>query len=199
MAQRISDLRNKASKLPSDSKIEISETRMDRYDILIPATGFKGKHTFMIIFAIFWNTFLVFWTLGAAKGSIIFALFSIPFWIVGFLLIRGVYVSVKQSQTIKIEHKNLILSKTTPIWSTTSTVSYNDLNSIEMAVSNQNSGNPFKFYQKLGNGVHQMNMMSPIPTISFGTQEITFAENLSNAEQKYLVDFLNEKIVPFIR
>lgn len=37
----------------------------------------------LTVFALFWEGFVIFWTLGAAQSSVVFALFSIPFHIVG--------------------------------------------------------------------------------------------------------------------
>jgi len=75
--------KKKKSSLPYGTKIKkISETPQ-QLQLRIPG-AFDATAVFMMGFSIFWLAFVTFWTVGAATGSIFFALFSIPFWIVGF-------------------------------------------------------------------------------------------------------------------
>ena len=68
------------------TKIGIEEDPANEFHIWIPG-GFNPAVIGLIVFAVFWNGFLVFWTWGASRASIVFALFSIPFWLVGFAMI----------------------------------------------------------------------------------------------------------------
>jgi eukaryotic-like serine/threonine-protein kinase len=69
-------------------KLTISSTiDGDRLEVFIPPAGWSIELIPVMGFALFWNSFLVVWTAGAAKASVFFALFSIPFWIVGFGMI----------------------------------------------------------------------------------------------------------------
>ncbi len=46
-----------------------------------PNQGFTTDTAFTGVFAVAWNAFVAFWTVGAlASGGILFALFSAPFW-----------------------------------------------------------------------------------------------------------------------
>ncbi|MFN5815923.1 MAG: serine/threonine protein kinase, partial [Pseudanabaena sp.] len=66
---------------PLGSRIDLKKT--DSFlEINIPPTGWRGEGISLLIFAIFWNVFLIFWTSLAARAGF-FALFSIPFWLVG--------------------------------------------------------------------------------------------------------------------
>lgn len=66
---------------PLGSRIDLKKT--DSFlEIDIPPTGWHGEGVSLLTFAIFWNGFLVVWTLGASRAGF-FALFSIPFWIIG--------------------------------------------------------------------------------------------------------------------
>lgn len=57
-----------------------------RLEVTIPPAGlFHPMSMGLMIFAIFWNGFIFFWTMSAIamRAPIFFPLFSIPFWIVG--------------------------------------------------------------------------------------------------------------------
>lgn len=73
---------------PFGSRVKLTTTS-DRLEIFIPPSGWSFELIPFLGFALFWNGFLVVWTLGAAKASIFFALFSIPFWIVGIGMLVG--------------------------------------------------------------------------------------------------------------
>lgn len=67
---------------PLGSRIELKKTS-NSLEIYIPPSGWRAEGVGLLSFAIFWNCFLLLWTSMAARGSVFFALFSIPFWIVG--------------------------------------------------------------------------------------------------------------------
>ncbi len=66
---------------PLGSRIELKQTDSS-LNIKIPPAGWRGEGASLLMFALFWNSFLVFWTAMALRAGI-FALFSIPFWLVG--------------------------------------------------------------------------------------------------------------------
>ncbi len=66
---------------PLGSRIEFKKTD-HLLEIYIPPAGCRGEGLSLLIFAIFWNGFLVFWTSMAIRATF-FALFSIPFWVIG--------------------------------------------------------------------------------------------------------------------
>jgi len=68
--------------LPYGTKIKRLQKAPDHIQICIPGRINVGS-LFMFGFSVFWLAFIAFWTGGAAMGGGFFALFSIPFWIVG--------------------------------------------------------------------------------------------------------------------
>lgn len=66
---------------PLGSRIDLKKTET-MFHLEIPSAGFSSEGMSLLIFAIMWNGFLIFWTAMALRAGI-FALFSIPFWIVG--------------------------------------------------------------------------------------------------------------------
>ena len=66
---------------PLGSRIELKKTDSG-LKVEIPPTGLRGDGASILSFAIFWNGFLIVWTSMALRSGL-FALFSIPFWIIG--------------------------------------------------------------------------------------------------------------------
>lgn len=76
--------------LPSDSTVTIDSTP-EMFSLVVPRVGLRSPALwFSGGFTVFWLGFVAFWTVSAlAMGApIFFAMFSLPFWIVGFVMIR---------------------------------------------------------------------------------------------------------------
>ena len=74
---------------PDGSKIQLTKN-WDSLEIIVPPAGFNPSIVFTGLFAIVWNSFIFFWTIGALSApfpvNIPFALFSLPFWGAGFVM-----------------------------------------------------------------------------------------------------------------
>jgi serine/threonine protein kinase len=75
---------------PYGSKIQLTKNG-DYLEIIVPPDGFDPSIVFTGLFAIVWNSFILFWTIGALSApfpvNIPFALFSLPFWGAGFVMV----------------------------------------------------------------------------------------------------------------
>ncbi|MEH2048427.1 serine/threonine protein kinase [Nostoc sp.] len=75
---------------PDGSKIQLTKNG-DSLEIIVPPSGFEPSIVFTGLFAIVWNSFILFWTLGALSApfpvNIPFALFSLPFWGAGLMMV----------------------------------------------------------------------------------------------------------------
>ncbi|MBD2409242.1 serine/threonine protein kinase [Nostoc calcicola FACHB-389] len=75
---------------PHGSKIQLTKNQ-DSLEIIIPPAGFDLSIAFTGLFAIAWNSFILFWTIGVLStpfpANIPFALFSLPFWGAGFFMV----------------------------------------------------------------------------------------------------------------
>lgn len=80
-------------KQPKSSKIKLNKNNQ-QISIYIPPIGWDISLIFTGCFAIAWNSFIFFWTLGTSLApfpmNIPFLLFSLPFWAVGLFLGYGV-------------------------------------------------------------------------------------------------------------
>ncbi|MEH1797702.1 MAG: serine/threonine-protein kinase [Nostoc sp.] len=75
---------------PDGSKIQLTRNG-DSLEIIVPSAGFDPSIIFTGLFAIVWNSFILFWTIGALSApfpvNIPFALFSLPFWGAGLMMV----------------------------------------------------------------------------------------------------------------
>ncbi|MEH2061405.1 MAG: serine/threonine-protein kinase [Nostoc sp.] len=75
---------------PDGSKIQLTKNG-DSLEIIVPPAGFDPSIVFTGLFAIAWNSFILFWTIGALSApfptNIPFALFSLPFWGAGCFMV----------------------------------------------------------------------------------------------------------------
>ncbi|KXZ55099.1 hypothetical protein GPECTOR_3g253 [Gonium pectorale] len=75
---------------PTGSRVQLQRSEDGRLDVVIPPKGFTADTAFTGTFALAWNAFVAFWTVGAlASGGLLFALFSAPFWFAGVQIARG--------------------------------------------------------------------------------------------------------------
>jgi serine/threonine protein kinase len=78
---------------PANSKIQLKKDE-NFLEILVPPVGFQPSMIFMSLFAISWNSFIVFWTITAFflpfPINIPFVLFSLPFWGAGIQMMSSV-------------------------------------------------------------------------------------------------------------
>jgi hypothetical protein len=86
---------------PFDTRIEL-ETSDLRFYLRIPPVRPSVATLAPLGFAAFWLSFVAFWTTMAARGSALFAAFSIPFWLVGLGMVRRFAFRLFQSTTIEL-------------------------------------------------------------------------------------------------
>ncbi|MCC5637914.1 serine/threonine protein kinase [Nostoc sp. CHAB 5844] len=108
-----SDLASSIAKR-AGSKIKITKN-WDSIEISIPPSGFKLSMLFTGAFAIAWNSFILLWTINALIApfptNIPFALFSLPFWSVGFLMIWRLIFGLFGSVRLSIDHQQITFKR----------------------------------------------------------------------------------------
>lgn len=163
----------------------------------IPAKGLDAVTIFALIFALFWLSFVAFWTWGALRFSALFALFSIPFWLVGLGMFWGCIAAAWESQTIEIGREDIVLRKQSPLSRQTTRIGMAEIEAVGMESFMPN--NPFK-------AMRQARRLAPrasgrtgvlVPVISHGNMKTRFGESLSAAEMEWLVKVLKATIYKF--
>ncbi|MGM3305938.1 serine/threonine protein kinase [Anabaena sp. WFMT] len=97
---------------PAGSKIQLTKNE-EFLEITIPPVGFQSSMMFLGFFAVAWNSFILIWTIGALSApfpaNIPFALFSLPFWGVGFSMIYGILYGLFGSVKLRIDYQQIFL------------------------------------------------------------------------------------------
>jgi serine/threonine protein kinase len=98
---------------PSGSKIKLSKNQ-DSLEIIIPSAGFNASTAFLTLFAIVWNSFILFWTCGVMLApfpmNLPFLLFSLPFWGAGFSMVYTILFSIFGNTHLKINQQEISLT-----------------------------------------------------------------------------------------
>ncbi|MFV0483907.1 MAG: hypothetical protein ACK5MG_07430 [Bacteroidales bacterium] len=186
---------DKISNPPNGTKIAVKKGLDDSIELFYPKKGFSASMIPQLFFSIFWLGFISFWTWGASQGSVIFAMFSIPFWLVGFGMIGGLINSILETQTLKISRISLTLKKDRPIRPKNFEIKVKDIQSIRMKNLQMNPftmfGNfklMFKMQKSFGMGGVEM------PAIISGVKTEYFFEDANDAEQEWVTTTLDSII-----
>jgi serine/threonine protein kinase len=95
---------------PAGSKIQLNKN-WDYFEIIVPPSGFKRSMVFSGLFALGWNSFILFWTVGVlSEGfpvSIPFVLFSLPFWFAGWSMLSGIIFSLFASMRLRVDREQI--------------------------------------------------------------------------------------------
>ncbi len=139
---------------------------LDRGESLLwagkPKSGivFRTSDVYMIPFSIFWCGFAIFWVVMASKGGGLFALFGVPFVIIGLILVFGrFFIDAKQRQnTVYGITENRILIKSGVFSKTIQSLNIKTLSDIELSEKGDGSGTisigPKNPYAMMGNGMN---------------------------------------------
>lgn len=188
---------NNFSQPPKGSRIEIFETSA-ALEIEIPPRKFSGIDLFPIGFTVFWLGFITLWTGFAIFGGAgIMALFSIPFWLVGFAMASGLISSLMQRQRIEIDRYLLKITKKSFLRTKTYEFDVEDIDFIGMKKADfQNSFKNITNANNQGGGTNKKSQ-SVLPTISIGIKNHPIFEYVTEAEQRWGIKILKAAITKF--
>lgn len=174
---------------PSGSNIDVFNTR-STMEMIIPPRKLNALDLFPLGFSVAWLSFITFWTFMAAQGSIFFALFSIPFWIVGLSMLSGVITSVTEQQTIELDIYNLKITKKSLLSKNVVEIDLQDIDAIGM--KNIKITQAFKAIGRIGSHSNNRSKGNKplLPTISHGIKDTTILENVTDVEMKWGLDLL---------
>lgn len=182
---------------PKGSKLEVYELgQTGDIEMFMPAKGFSGSTLFLGGFATFWLCFVSFWTFMASHAGP-FALFSIPFWVVGVGLMTSVVRGVSEKQALRFGEHTLTLIRYRLFGKKTETVKIEDIDAVlggQMPITS-----PFKAafmvgharsLQSVGTGTRYGNsgtQSMDVPNLRLGVKTISFFEGTEGVEKDWLV------------
>jgi serine/threonine protein kinase len=104
---------------PYDSKIQLTKNG-DSLEIIVPPSGFDSSIVLTGLFAIAWNSFILFWTIGALSApfpaNIPFALFSLPFWGAGFVMVYKFLFHLFGRIYLRVNPEQIVLTSELFAW-----------------------------------------------------------------------------------
>jgi len=185
---------HKVEQLPLGANLQVRKSFENAIELYYPKRGFSMWSLPIGIFAIIWISFVAFWTWGASQASVLFAMFSIPFWLVGIAMIVGIINGASESQTIIIDRSILSLRKTRVFNPKTITVDINEIDSVSMKTPSANAFNMAGNIKNFGKQANSNTAKFDVPTISSGIKDYSFFESATNIEQEWAVNFLQTVI-----
>ena len=175
---------------PVGSKIVLEKGLSGGVKFTYPKRGFSASLIPLLIFAIFWLGFVTFWTWGAAQGSIFFALFSIPFWLVGLSMVAGLINSANEIQVLTLDQHQLTLIRHRPIRPKSFEIDLKDIQAVKMKVMKMN---PLSVFSNFGNMMKMQKSSGgalEVPAIITGQKTEYFFDGANDAEQEWIVKIL---------
>jgi hypothetical protein len=105
----------------------VTERDGDRLIIHVPPMGMRAGAWGLLGFATFWTAFIAFWTTFALGGpaifgpgirweNVIFACFSIPFWLIGFGMLGGVLWMARGSRVVLLDASKMVAELRCLFW-----------------------------------------------------------------------------------
>jgi len=165
--------------LPAESRILI-ERLDDGVKVTLPRAGMKGSAAPGAMFATVWIGFVAFWTLMTLRmrAPFFFPAFSIPFWGVGFFMVKTMLGPAFSKREITLTRENLILKTNTFGFERASAWPIRDIGAIRLVPSRL-----------------QVNSLpSKELLVEAGTRHVLLGAGLSERELQYLETYLDEEL-----
>jgi hypothetical protein len=167
---------------PIGSSLQVTRQFDGTIEIFKPAKGFGASDYFIAGFMVFWLGFVAIWTSLASTAGF-FALFSIPFWAVGLYMVYSLFISVYETQTLKLTRTDWTLAKDRIFTQKVKAVSTAEIQSVGTSVNS----NSMKMRAK---GSPPPND----PALILGSGNVFFFENANDAERDWIISFLNQQL-----
>lgn len=172
---------------PVGSRCKIKRSG-NKLSVEIPPAKLGSEQAYSGAFAIAWNAFVAFWTVGAlAGGGILFALFSLPFWFAGVSLGKSALAGSLIRENLDIAQQKWKLSQHLPFvkagsprWSGGGKEiggRTRDLGGASMVTAAYVNGEPRTHIQ-----------------LTEGVRQHIIGEGLSRTEQVWLISAINEHL-----
>ncbi len=190
----INTIKEKDLRPPSGSKISMEKGYDRSFEFTYPKKGFSLSLIPLVLFALFWLGFISFWTWGAARGSVIFALFSIPFWLFGVNMIVGIINSVSEVQIITLSKYTLKVQRQRPIRPKSFETDLQNIQSIKMKGMKLNTFSAFGNIRCMMKMQRSFGTAVEVPAIITGQKTEYFFDDANDAEQEWIASTLDSLV-----
>lgn len=179
---------------PVGSNVTLNSSEDGILIITLPKNGFNKAQIPRFGFSIVWLGFVAFWTTMAIQGGLFFALFSIPFWFTGFLMLYGLLKTALASQRITVSQTSINLEHINPLKSKTQEIEISNIQEITFEQEKQNPYTAIGKRQfsksKIKNDTDKAS--TEVPTIITYADKKTFFETANLDEQIWATSLLND-------
>lgn len=191
-ASELIDVRKEKALLspPANSRIKLKRGMGDNFELELAAGGFKFKYLFGFGFTFFWLAFISVWTFLAAQVNIFPALFSIPFWFVGFSMLNNLLNTVFERQEISLKGDELRIRKKRVFLSKEYRFNIKKMHDIRMNPIKMNPLLLLGNIQFMSRAKMKSRRIPELPTILRGDGNTHFFENANEAEHEWVIGFL---------
>jgi hypothetical protein len=154
-----------APRRPAGTRVQLHKSRTTLL-MEIPPTGFRGETLGIGLFALFWNGGILVWTLGAVGSGapLIFALFAIPFWVVGLGMLGGGLNSLFGKAKLEIGPQQFVLERQILGWKHRVEGNSADLSGVELRTAYTRNGRPIQSITLL-EGVNTHKLGTPLTSV----------------------------------
>ncbi len=195
---RASELKEKVSiadllVLPPKAKVIMEQGRNKSIELTAPANGLNAEAIGITIFSVFWLGFVSVWTVLATMGSIFFALFSIPFWVVGLFMAKSAINKIFETQKITFNDYEVTIEHIRPIFSSKLTLAKKDITAVKY--TDVASAGPLAGFSQMGGNGKYKGKRQEFPAIITPAKPYFFFQNLPEADQQWTVRLLKNVLV----
>lgn len=178
---------------PTGSRIIMRRGDFGDMEFIYPKKGFKASMLPLVFFTTFWLGFITFWTWGASQGSIIFALFSIPFWVVGIGLVLALANAISEIQILTFSKHTLTIEKQRLIKPQKIEISIMDIEAIKMYNKVVSPLVMLDYLDNPGMGSNQKTILK-WPAVISGIKTEYFFNRAKPIEQEWIADILSDLV-----
>lgn len=200
---KISDIADRAEAkaispdLPEGSRLQLKKGHRNNIELLMPRKGFTRSSLPGVLFSGFWLGFVALWTTFTYFGDRSMALYSIPFWIAGLLMLKGVIIGARSIQKISIDSHYLTVERWGVVGRKKKVFPISEVESIEMAALKRT---PFSYFQtgsqpvrvSTGNASYSRHTPLYLPTLYSADDAMQFFEQADKKSQEWAVAFLDK-------
>jgi hypothetical protein len=147
---------------------------------------------FMFGFSTFWLCFVAFWTWGALQASFPFALFSIPFWMVGLGIMGTLLNGRTERQTMTIRRSSLALEKKRLLFPKKYEWDWRQIEAVRFEGTKSNSFSSINKVQS--NTADSSKIIIQMPAVIVDGKAKTFFESADTEGQEWIVRYLASRL-----